>query len=246
MIAIFLIDHTLGKAFDSQCNNEYIFQNNSRGMQSAKEMLSSNRANFYMNPRKSETNDSFTFKHLSVPIPNDIPASTMSSCLSQLTVVPNSSFLYFHVPMNATRTATGLTSLNDVTIAHVSATTATTTATMTQVPTTRSATMNAQKYNLNKCKATRIQHTTMSSSILHPTNTMANHATSRSLFLLHEYGYSKSLATFLIRITQQLQRRLTHRMFCFMPKLAQRLRRRPTHISCCFLFKTIQPIPSFI
>ncbi len=58
--------------------------------------------------------------------------------------VPTSSLLHFHVPTNATNTATGLTSLNDVTIAHVSATTATTTATMTQVPAI--ATTNAPKY----------------------------------------------------------------------------------------------------
>ena len=55
-------------------------------------------------------------------------------------------------PTNATSTATGLTSLNDVTIAHVSATTATTTATMTQVPAT--ATTNAPKYQIDKCKVT--------------------------------------------------------------------------------------------
>jgi 4-hydroxyphenylpyruvate dioxygenase-like putative hemolysin len=159
----------------------------------------------------------------------------MSSFLSQLMVVPTSSFLHFHVPMNglfqsidhvpndfpaitissflqryvpttalqalsattatttviktpvsttmtattkailikldncptnATSTATGLTSLNDVTIAHVSATTATTTATMTQVPAT--ATLNAPKYQINKCKATQTQHKTRSPSILHP------------------------------------------------------------------------------
>ena len=129
LITIFLIDHTLGKAFSSQCNNKDIFwKQNSRGMQRAKEMLSSNQANFHRNPRKSEINDSSTFEWLSVPIPNDIPASTMGSFLSQLTVVPTSSSLHFHVPMNATSTATGLTSLNDVTIAHVSATAATTTA----------------------------------------------------------------------------------------------------------------------
>ena len=121
LITIFLIDHTLGKAFSSQCNNKDIFwKQNSRGMQRAKEMLSSNQANFHRNPRKSEINDSSTFEWLSVPIPNDIPASTMGSFLSQLTVVPTSSSLHFHVPTNATSTATGLTSLNDVTIAHVS------------------------------------------------------------------------------------------------------------------------------
>jgi hypothetical protein len=54
--------------------------------------------------------------------------------------------------MNATSTATGITSLNDVTIAQVSATTATTTVTMTQVPAT--ATTNAPKYQIDKCEAT--------------------------------------------------------------------------------------------
>jgi hypothetical protein len=103
-ITIFLIDRTLGKKFDSQCNNEDIFRKDSRGMQRAKEMLSIDQANFHMNPRKSETNDSSTFERLSVPIPNDIPASTMSSFLSQLTVVPTSSSSHFHVPTNATST----------------------------------------------------------------------------------------------------------------------------------------------
>ena len=85
-------------------------------------------------------------------------------------------FWHFHVPTNATSTATKLTSLNDITIDHVSATTATTTATMTQVPTTRSATTNVPKYQLNKCKATWIQHKTKSPSILHPTEKAANYA----------------------------------------------------------------------
>jgi hypothetical protein len=69
------------------------------------------------------------------------------------------------------------------TITHVSAMTATTTAKMTQVPTTRCATMNAPKYQLGKCKATQAQHKMMSPSILHPTNTTANNATPRNLFL---------------------------------------------------------------
>ena len=57
LIAIFLIDHTLGKAFDSQSSNKDSFQKDSRGMQRAKEMLLSDQANFYTNPLKSETND---------------------------------------------------------------------------------------------------------------------------------------------------------------------------------------------
>jgi len=181
-IAIFLIDQTLGKAFDSQCNNEDVFQKDLRGMQRAKVMLSSDRANFYTNPRKSETNDSSAFKQLSAPIPNDVPASTTSSFLSQLMVVPTSRFSHFHILTNATSTTTGFTSLNNVTITHVSATTATTTATMTQVPAT--ATTNAPKYQIDKCKATRTQHKTRSPSILHPANKKAaNYATKKNLLL---------------------------------------------------------------
>jgi hypothetical protein len=44
LIVIFLIDHTLGKAFDSQRNNEDIFRKDLRGMQRAKEMVSSDQA----------------------------------------------------------------------------------------------------------------------------------------------------------------------------------------------------------
>jgi hypothetical protein len=200
LIAIILIDRTLGKAFDSQCNNKDIFRKELRGMQRAKEILSSDRAKFYTNPRKSETNNSSAFKRLSVPILNDVPASTMSRILSQLTVVstssfshfhvptltvvPTSSFSHFHIPTNATSTATGLTSLNDVTIAHVSATTATTeTATKTQVPATQTATTNVPKYQLDKCKATRTQHKTRSPSILHPAKKAANYATQKNLLL---------------------------------------------------------------
>ena len=40
LITIFLIDRTLGKAFDSQRNNKDIFQKDLRGMQRVKEMLS--------------------------------------------------------------------------------------------------------------------------------------------------------------------------------------------------------------
>jgi hypothetical protein len=221
LIAIFLIDGTLGKAYDSQRNNEDIFRNDSREMQRAKEMLWSKHSNFCTISLKSETNNRSAFERFSVPIPNDVTASTMSSFLSQLTVVLTSSFSHFHIPTNglflsmdhvpkdfpaittlsflqryvpttalqalsattatttviktpvsttmtattkailikldncstnATSTATGLTSLNDITIAHVSATTATTTATMTQVPAT--ATTNATKYQIDKCKAT--------------------------------------------------------------------------------------------
>ncbi len=151
LIAIFLFA-SLRQAFDSQRNNKDIFQNVRRKCYEATRA----QANFSTNPQKSETNDRSTFERFSVPISNDGPASTISSFLSQLTVEPTSSFSHFHVPTNATSTATGLTSLNDVTTAHVSATSATTTATMTQVPAT--TTTNAPKYQINKCKATRTQH----------------------------------------------------------------------------------------
>jgi hypothetical protein len=52
--AIFLIDSTLGKAFDSQRNNIDIFRKDSRGKQCAKEMLQSDQEYFYTNPLKSE------------------------------------------------------------------------------------------------------------------------------------------------------------------------------------------------
>jgi hypothetical protein len=57
LIAIFLIDSTLGKAFNSQRNNNNIFQNDLRGKQRAKEMLWNNHANFCTIPLKSETHD---------------------------------------------------------------------------------------------------------------------------------------------------------------------------------------------
>jgi hypothetical protein len=209
LIPIFLIDSTLGKEFNSQCNNKDIFRNNSRGKQRAKEMLRSDHANFCTIPLKSKTNNTTShtgIKHslrslgLSgfsnkttglfqsmdyVPtfstgieplsrssssnktnglsqnkdsVPNDFPAITTSSVLQR------------YVPMNAT-------------IAHVSTTTATTNATMTQVPVTRSATTNAPKYQLKKCKATQAQNKMMSPSILHPAKTTANYAIPKYLLL---------------------------------------------------------------
>jgi hypothetical protein len=147
---------TFRQAFYLQCNNEDIFGYDSRGKQCVKEILHSDQGNFYINPLKSETNKSFAFERLSVSIPHDGPASFMSIFQSQLTVVPTSSFPHFHVPMNATNTATGLrihydsqqTSLNDVTIAHVSATNAAMTMTMTNVFATKNATMKVLQYQL--------------------------------------------------------------------------------------------------
>jgi hypothetical protein len=111
LIAIFLFA-SLGQAFDSQRNNKDIFQNMWIKWYEATRA----QANFYTNPQKSETNDRSAFERFSVPISNDGPASTISSFLSQLTVVPTSSFSHFHIPTNATNTATGLTSLNDVNV----------------------------------------------------------------------------------------------------------------------------------
>jgi hypothetical protein len=85
-----------------------------------------------------------------IQLSNNGPATTTSSFLQ----LPNDGpvhFEHFHIPTNATNTATRLrihydshqTSLNDVTIAHVSAATATMTATMTNVFATRNPTMKA-------------------------------------------------------------------------------------------------------
>ncbi len=150
-------------------------------MQRAKEMLWSGHSNFCTISLKSETNDRSAFKRFSVPIPNDVPASTMSSFLSRLTVLPTSSFLHFHVPTNghflsmnhvpkdfpAVTTSSFLQRYVLTTaLQALSATTVTTTATMTQVPAT--AIMNAPKYQIDKCKATRSQHKKRSPSICIP------------------------------------------------------------------------------
>ncbi len=94
------------------------------------------------------------------PDPHDNPASFMSIFLSQLRIVPTSSFLHFHVPRNVTNTATGFrihydshqTRLNDVTIDHVSAMTATTTGTMANVFATRNATTKVLQYQLTQAR----------------------------------------------------------------------------------------------
>ncbi len=177
----------------------------------------------------------------------------MSSFLSQLTVVPTSSFSHFHVPTNATSSATGLTSLNDVTIAHVSPTTATTTATKTQFPATRTATMNMPKYQLDKSKQLKLNTRQEAQAFCIPPRNRLTMQLQVSCCLLIRttqqlcQWLTQVSCCLLIRTTQQLRRRLTHRIFCLMPKSAQQLRRQPIHrISCCFLFETIQPIPSFI
>jgi hypothetical protein len=122
----------------------------------------------------------------SAPIPHDNHASFMSTFLSQLAVVPTSSFSHFHISMNATNTATGLrihydshqTSLDDVTIAHVSAMAATMSATMTNVFATRNATTKVLQ-----CQLAQAQKT-MSQGNLHPTKKATNYATPRYLLLI--------------------------------------------------------------
>jgi len=190
LITIFLIDRTLGKAFDSQRNKEDVFRKDLRGMKRAKEMLSSDQANFSTNPRKSETNDRSTFERFSVPIPNDGPASTISSFLSELTVVPTSSSLHFHVPNDIPAITTSsfkqvivptiatlidLRTCDNSLFFYFDTITATSTAKSTYVSATTTAQMN--------------------SSVLNP----ATHAT--SLFLLRDEDKSetmtpKSLAPF--------------------------------------------------
>jgi hypothetical protein len=139
-------------------------------------MLCSNQANFYTNPLKSETNHSSAFERFSVPIPNAISASTMSNFMSQLTVVSTSSFLHFHIPLNATSTATGLrfdnnshqTSLNDVTTCSCFCNDWNNDCDNDTYLASRNAiTKVPKKYQLDKCKATRTQHKTRSPSILH-------------------------------------------------------------------------------
>jgi hypothetical protein len=195
LITIFLIDSTLEKAFNSQCNKKDIFQNNSRGKQCAKEMLQRNYANFRTILLKSETHDTTSHTGIKPPlrslglsnflnkttglsqnkdsVPNDGPASTIKqlSAPSDFPAITTSSFLQRYFPMNAT-------------IAQISATTATTNATMTQVSATRNATTNAPKHQLDKCKASQAQNKMMSLSMLHPTKKVANYATPRCLLLL--------------------------------------------------------------
>jgi hypothetical protein len=102
LIAIFLFDRSLGKAFDSQCNNEDIFRKDLRGMKRAKEMLSSDQANFSTNPRKSETNDRSAFKRFSVLIPNDVSAFMQLSVPNDIPAFTTSSFKQLNVPTIAT------------------------------------------------------------------------------------------------------------------------------------------------
>ncbi len=76
--------------------------------------------------------------------------------------------------------------MNSITIDHVSTMTATTIATMTHVPATRSATAKPPQFQLDTCKATCAQHKTKSPSNLHLAGGMISHidASQTSLLLL--------------------------------------------------------------
>jgi hypothetical protein len=102
LIAIFLNDHTLGKAFDSQCNNEDIFRKDLSGMQSVKEMLSSDQENFYTYPLKSETNTRSNFERFSVSVRNDVSAFMQISVPNDIPAITTSNFKQLNVPTIAT------------------------------------------------------------------------------------------------------------------------------------------------
>jgi len=102
LIAIFLNDHKLGKAFDSQCNNEDIFRKDLRGMQSVKEMLSSDQENFYTYPLKSETNTRSNFERFSVSVRNDVSSFMQISVPNDILSITTSNFKQLNVPTIAT------------------------------------------------------------------------------------------------------------------------------------------------
>ena len=141
LIAIFLIDGTLGKAFDSQRNNKDIFRNDSRGKQCAKEMLWSDQANFYTNSLKSETNDRSAFERFSVPIPNDGPAFMQLSVPNDITAIITSSFKQLNVPLIAT--LIDLWTCDDSLSFYFNTITATLTAKLTHVSATSTAQINS-------------------------------------------------------------------------------------------------------
>jgi hypothetical protein len=215
LIAIFLIDSTLGKAFDSQCNNKDIFSKRLKRKATCKGNATERSCQLLHDPseiRNKQHNVPTGIEPLSLsgfldkttglfqsmdyvpmfptgiePLSISSPSNKTKGLFQSMDYVPNdfppittSSFLQRYVRMNAT-------------IAHVSATTATTNATitqvpatnatMTQVPATRSATMNAPKYQLDKCNATQAQNKTRSPSILHPPKKAANYATPKNLLL---------------------------------------------------------------
>ena len=145
LIAIFLFDRTLGKAFNSQRSNKDIFRKDLRAMQRAKEMLSSDQANLYTNPQKSETNDRSAFERFSVPIPNDVSAFMQLSVPNDIPAITTSSFKQLNVPTIATlidpRTCDNSLSFYFNTI------NATSTAKLTFVSATTTAQMNSSVLN---------------------------------------------------------------------------------------------------
>jgi hypothetical protein len=94
----------------------------------------------------SSSNKTNELSQNKVSVSNDGPASTTKqlSVQNDFPAITTSSFLQHYVPMNAT-------------IAHISATTATTNATMTEVPATRNTTINMPKYQLDKCKQLKLK-----------------------------------------------------------------------------------------
>jgi hypothetical protein len=145
LIAIFLIDGALGKAFDSQRNNKDIFQNDSRRKLCAKEMLRSNQANFYTNPLKSETNDGSTFKQFSVSVPNDGFVFMQLTVPNDITAITTSSFKQLNVPTIAT--LIDLWTCNNSLSFYFDTSTATSTAKSTHVSATSTAQMNSSVLN---------------------------------------------------------------------------------------------------
>ena len=143
LIIIFLIYSTLGKAFDSQRNNEDIFQIDSRGMQRAKEELWSNQVSFYTNPLKSETNNSSTFKQFSVP--NDDPSFIQHSVPNDIPAITTSSFKQHNVPLIAT--LIDLRTCDNSLSFYFNTITATLTAKSTHVSATTTAQMNSSVLN---------------------------------------------------------------------------------------------------
>jgi hypothetical protein len=145
LITIFLIDGTLGKAFNSQCNNKDIFRIDSRGKQCAKEMLWSDQANFYTNSLKSETNDGSTFERFSVSVPNDSPAFMQLSVPNDITAITTSSFKQLNVPTIAT--LIHLWTCDNSLSFYFDTITATLTAKSTHVSATSTAQMNSSVLN---------------------------------------------------------------------------------------------------
>ena len=224
LIAIVLFDRTLGKAFDSQRSSKDIFQEDSRGMQRAKEMLSSDQANFYTNPRKSETNDS-------------VPLSIDSLSQSQMTSLPSCSFLSQMTSLQSQLQVSS--SFMSQRLQHLLI------LGLATIPcpfTSILSTLLWLQYWLSTQQLWQRIWTQVLWIQRHKQQVSFCFATKTTQKLWFQVSCS-----LLIRTTQQLRRQLTHRIFCFMPKSVQQLRRRPTHrISCCFSFETIQPIPSFI